>query len=613
MAVVVAAIGVLVRSRIVAGAPLPPPEPALWFLLGMRDDVVIAAAIALLCVQRVITVALLFVVFIGQLAMSEAIVFLGHAVRKDDFVSGFHSLLFRGSAGGGVLLMIVVVSILYALGTAWAIRFARKEGRPGLMAVLAAVVLLGLTWWIAPAPATARNALLTLPELRRVMDLNTAEMHIPQPRLDPRLVRELAGNVDPSTFLSDDYPLARRLPRRSPDAISLPPGVKPNFVFILMESMRAEEVGAYGNDPPGITPNLDRLAAEGIRIDPAYSAGAYTPEGELAVLYSTLASPYGIVERSLPGVRLTGFPDILTANGWRSLLWMHSSDATFYLGGRFYRQHGIPVIDGRDFPQTDPSTGWGFSDRALMRHAIEALDRLPQPFATLVLTVSNHHPFKLPSDAGPPLDVRGGTALQALGRSTRSLLQTMHYADEALGDFFAAARTKPWFANTVFVVCGDHGVAVPAVNRPKTAHVAAELRHRIPLIIYSPLLPHGVTIRGPASQVDILPTLLGAAGIDHPIATPGRDLFDPAQRDDARPVIAYDLPTHAITVAMGRYVYHATDGAHDELLIDNVADPNGTHNLIASQPEIARRCRRAAAIDVDLYTWLVARDRMRAP
>jgi phosphoglycerol transferase MdoB-like AlkP superfamily enzyme len=312
--------------------------------------------------------------------------------------------------------------------------------------------------------------------------------------------------------------------------------------------------------------------------------------------------------------------------------------------------HGIRTIDGRDFPPNAVTTSWGYSDRELMNRALEALDHLHEPFASMVLTITNHHPFQLPSDA-PPYDttatsdqrpasseqrtatgdqrtansrLRGSTTLRAslgqmAGHHTAAMLQTVHYSDFAIGEFFEKARSRPWFANTIFVICGDHGSAVPPAGRPMTKHVFYELRHRIPLIFYSPRLPqHGVVVPGPASQADILPTVLGLARIQTPLAGSGRDLFDLPNGDPDRPIVSMNFDAHVLTVNRGRYSYHAVVPAGtirltSELLVDRERDPSGQTNLIDRESGAAVACRRAASIYLRTYGWIIANDRLMLP
>ena len=627
LSVLYAVLGVLVRLRVIFSAPLPPAQPVRYVLAGLASDLIVGVLIAAIFafvfarIPRVGMVALsllLGFVLIVQLAIAEATVFLAHTVRGEDLETGFHPRLFLGSAGGGVLFSAALLAAAFTGAAVWAYRRRNTTSTdlPKVAIAAVAVLLLRLLLPLPEGAGAAQNALVSLPSMLRNARIDKPAVTVAAPSMDVRAARELAGSQH-GEFVSNDYPLAQLPPARSQSAVQLAAGPPPNIVILMLESVRAEEVGAFGGEPRGVTPNLDAIAKEGIRVERAYSTGSITPEGELGVLYGALTSPWEIIIRSRPKVRLTGLPDILAANGWSPFLWMHSSDATVYLSSRFYRERGVRVIDGRDFPSSDPSTGWGYSDRALMRHALEALDRMKPPFGALVLTISNHHPFKVPDDAQTQVDARSSFGGELLGHHTTALLQTIHYTDEAVGDFFRAARKQPWFQNTVFVISGDHGTTVPAAGRRMTRHVFYELRHRVPIIIYSPRLPHGLVLTGPASQTDILPTLLGLAGIRTPAAIVGHDVLDPAQQDASRPVISWDLWTRTVTVQRGRFSYHATlsktGSLGDELLVDTEKDPDGTRNLIAADRDVATACRRAATIYIATYGWLLANDRLTIP
>jgi len=108
------------------------------------------------------------------------------------------------------------------------------------------------------------------------------------------------------------------------------------------------------------------------------------------------------------------------------------------------------------------------------------------------------------------------------------MLRTLHYTDEAIGYFFELARKQPWYARTVFVLTGDHGLPIAPLDGLRTFHRFIELRHRVPLIIFSPLLQGGKVVPGPASQIDLLPTLSGLFGVKGDQTGLGRDLLDPA-------------------------------------------------------------------------------------
>ena len=82
----------------------------------------------------------------------------------------------------------------------------------------------------------------------------------------------------------------------------------------------------------------------------------------------------------------------------------------------------------------------------------------------------------------------------------------MAYTDYALGRFFREASRRPWFSNTVFVLCGDHtSSAAGHTDLPPE-------RYLIPAFLYSPgnIAPETVTTL--CSQADIAPTLFDVLG-----------------------------------------------------------------------------------------------------
>jgi arylsulfatase A-like enzyme len=308
-------------------------------------------------------------------------------------------------------------------------------------------------------------------------------------------------------------------------------------------------------------------------------------------------------------------------------LWAEPGDQSIYLSTRFYERRGFRTFDGTSFPATDSGTNWGHSDKSLMRHMIAALDRTREPFAAMALTVTNHHPFQLPSDASlfepqlPPEEWSMARNDRIVGERTIPMLRTMHYTDEALGEFFRVARTRPWFRHTIFVILGDHGTPTRPLHPIRSIHELMLLRHGIAMLIYSPMLPGGVVVRGPASQADILPTLDGLLGITGVRAGVGVDLLDPADRDEGRPVISWNPEAHEVSVISGHLTYHgvfenfartpAVFG--DEILVDTAADPVGLRNLAAERPRDTARLRAIARAYVEIYPWLVEHDRSGVP
>jgi arylsulfatase A-like enzyme len=591
--------GLAVRIRLLASSPLPSAQPIRWLLAGAADDLALlalGAGLALLVgrawprLARGLFAAWASALGLSLLVWSEVLVYFGHPPRGTDLSVGADAGFVARSTDPWALLRLLAVAFFFAA----AIRVAARRTKPTLGAGAAAgvaVTALGLA--LAPLPvsmrATARHPLFSLASLAGARAWQGGLIE-PPPAFRP--LPDSASRRPGGAAL----PGPRPGPRLA-GAPRVPEGVKPNVVFILLEGVRSEELGAWGG-LKGLSPRLDDLARHGVRVNRAFSPGTHTPEGELALWYGLLASPRHLILTDAPDEPGDGLPEILRRAGWRSFLWIFGGDQTFYRRERFYVPRGLRMVDGRDFDAGEPRTNWGFSDKALMRAAVRAIDRLEAPFAAMVLTVSNHHPFQVPEDAvtsfTPPPSAREGFVSvpglpELLGLHTGPMLRTIHYADEALGDFFALAERRPWYARTIFVVCGDHGLPIAPLSGTPTAHRFASLRHRVPLVFFSPLLAGGLTLEGPASLADVPATLLGLLGSREGVGD-GRDLFakDPAKT----PVIAWDDEGRTVTAATPAYTYHATlapDGtgtlrAAEESLF-SAADSAGAADLAPREPE----------------------------
>ena len=153
---------------------------------------------------------------------------------------------------------------------------------------------------------------------------------------------------------------------------------------------------------------------------------------------------------------------------------------------------------------------WGSWDQDLLQTAHDLFAKSPQPFLGLAFTTSTHLPFQVPQGYASPYPSDS---------QTHAYWNSVHYADGAIGDFFAAARTTGYFANTVFVLVADHRSGIDLAGKS-----APELHH-IPCLVIAPGLTPGIE-RAVASQLDVLPTVVDLAHWNTPYAALGRSLFD---------------------------------------------------------------------------------------
>jgi len=293
-----------------------------------------------------------------------------------------------------------------------------------------------------------------------------------------------------------------------------------NVIQIVIESLSADFLGSFGNTD-GLTPNLDALAAESLQFTNLMATGTRTVRGMESLTLSVPPTPgRSIVKRPANDV-LESSGTVFSAKGYQP---------QFFYGGYgyfdnmndFFSRNGFVIHDRGTEPDEDVefSNAWGVSDEDLYDWVLADADRLhaaKQPFYDFVMTTSNHRPYTYPEGR---IDIPSGT-----GRNG-----AVKYTDHAIGEFIAAAREKPWFADTIFVIVADHC----ASSAGKTALTVAN--YRIPMLVYAPGIVDPGMVDTLASQIDVLPTLFSLLGWSYDSEFFGKDLFQ-VRSDEGRALI----------------------------------------------------------------------------
>ena len=288
------------------------------------------------------------------------------------------------------------------------------------------------------------------------------------------------------------------------------PQHQPNVVVIMMESMSAEYMATFGNRE-NITPNLDRLAGEGLLFSRLYATGTRTVRG-LEALSAALPPQ--------PGMAVVRWPNVSNLNTLGSTLAAHGWTPHFLYGGYGMFDNMNSYFDAQGYQVTD-RTGfreglvqfeniWGVADEHLFDQALLNLDQeaaTGKPFFYHIMTTSNHRPFTYPDgriDIPSPGHRQGG----------------VKYADFAIGRFIEMARTKPWFDNTLFVIVADHCASSAGKTKIPVN------RYHIPAIVYAPKMISPQRVDTLASQIDLAPTLLAMLGLEGDDRFVGRDILN---------------------------------------------------------------------------------------
>ena len=305
-----------------------------------------------------------------------------------------------------------------------------------------------------------------------------------------------------------------------------------NVVLILMESFRQWETGV-SEHRDGVAPNLRALMDQSLTFTNFYANAHQTVRGELATLCSSLPNyTRGQVYTAYPTLGMMCLPQALKQMGYQTH-WISSYTSRYANKRGFLQHHGIDNFhdnprDGRTLIR--PVMGWGPSDEDLAEYAVATLDKAQVPFFAEVMTLTNHYPF----DSDYPIEDGPVVAASPERQVYKDYLRGMHYTDHAVHKFLEAARTRPWFNNTLFVLLGDHGIFIFPEKRtpPLSPAERLDVYFRVPLLFYAPghIKPQRNLTLG--SQVDVAPTILEWLGVRVPNGFVGANLLQdiPPQR-----------------------------------------------------------------------------------
>jgi arylsulfatase A-like enzyme len=289
----------------------------------------------------------------------------------------------------------------------------------------------------------------------------------------------------------------------------------PNVVIVITHDT-GRHLGAYGRSVA--TPNLDRLAAEGVLFEQAFCAAPQCSPSRASLLTGLMPHRHGLIGLTHRGFSLRPealrrtLPKLLSDSGYRTHLFgfQHEAAEPHDLG---YQQVVQP-----------PSSG---SRRHACRDVAPAaarfLESAPhEPFLAMVGFEETHRPFD-PTDT--PLDhVAVPPYLPdtpIVQRDVADLEGAVREVDTAIGQLLSAVDQSGLADRTLFIYTTDHGIAFPGAKG-----TLFDPGIEVALIARGPGgFTGGRRLSGLVSNVDLLPTILGLCGIGLPAELDGVSLL----------------------------------------------------------------------------------------
>ncbi|MDR1384855.1 MAG: sulfatase [Planctomycetaceae bacterium] len=417
---------------------------------------------------------------------------------------------------------------------------------------------------------------------------------------------------------------------------------KPNILFIAVDDMR-DWVGYIGTHPQTKTPNIDRLASQGVAFTRAYCAAAVCNSSRTALLTGLRPSTTGVYENQhdwrkiVPQNVVTlqqhfqqsgyetfgsgkiyhgGFPapdgwdDYLNLNGKKLI--GNSSPITALADEDDLYADGVGGIKFRPLNCNDED----MTDYHVVQYGIEQLQKKhDKPFFLAVGLIKPHMAWNVPRkyydlfpldkiilpevkendlDDVPPEGIalakpQGDHAnILKSGRwknAVQGYLAAIAFSDAQIGRLLDAFEKSEYKENTIVVFWSDHGWHLGEKEHWRKFALWEEA-NRAPLIWKVPgLTPTGVKTDAPVDFMHIYPTLCDLAGIPLPAQQlEGKSirslLANPEKNADTVAVMTYGFNNHAVRTKNWRYIRYNHGG---EELYDEQKDPKEWNNLAVNE------------------------------
>jgi len=334
------------------------------------------------------------------------------------------------------------------------------------------------------------------------------------------------GSADPD----DDDPLFT-VPRLVAD-----PDTRPNFLMIVIDTLRRDALGVYGGGP---TPVLDSLATAGVRFDRAWAAGSWTHPSVASLLSGWPASQHGLGYGLAGATRLDPRTPLIAASlhdaGWATAAVSNNRIVSIEEGFAA----GFTSFDQRPFDEDQV-----YGAQRVTRGALQWLDAHPDGPTFLYLHYFDPHdryqappPFTR-AQVSPALNkrvtdssVRAGrpnTFMSSVTPDARAMrpdeleyMQGLYqgevaYVDHWVGKLLAGMRERGALANTVVVVTSDHGEEFLEHEGLKHGHTLYDELIRVPLIVVLPGAGRaGEVVDDAVSLLQVAPMLRSMAGLEN--------------------------------------------------------------------------------------------------
>ena len=279
--------------------------------------------------------------------------------------------------------------------------------------------------------------------------------------------------------------------------------LRDNMMILFVESMEGWTLNNSINGQE-ITPNFNALAKRnalyGEKMCPQTQRGS-SSDAQLLVNTGLMPLIYEATCFAYENNFYYSIGDAMMRQGSKNVM-MIPTKPSAWNQSRISKPWGFPTLHGQDY-----------SDKELFEDLARTFDSLPEPFCLEAVTMASHAPFW--KYAGfSELDIPAG-----LPPLKEYYIKSLNYTDKCFGEFIEKIKDSPKFANTTFVIVGDHCVFSDREEFDQSEigrTLNANRGFFVPFVISSPNnIAKSKEITDTTYQCDIYPTLLSLFKLDN--------------------------------------------------------------------------------------------------
>lgn len=354
-----------------------------------------------------------------------------------------------------------------------------------------------------------------------------------------------------------------------------------SVLIVSIDTLRADRLGLYGYKSAA-TPNLDRLAREGIVFDQAFTPAPLTLPAHTSLLTGEYPAAHGVHDNGeMLSATVPTLAEQLHANGLQTAAFVSS----FILDRRFGLSRGFDQYWGKfdlhNSAGTDPGTIQIRGDTVARVAEAWLAAHKQHRFFVFVHFYDLHGPYSLPEKWRARF-------------ASRLYDGEVSYVDSLVGQLWRLLVQQGLADHTLLVLTADHGEGLGDHGESNHGFFLYRATTQIPLIVRFPNQSYaGKRIKSVVRLIDVAPTICSILGVRIPSSFEGRSLVaEITGRPPSSPSVAYSetlypyrhfhaAPLFALRTS--RYTYIQAPRPE---LYDSTADRGETLNLAADHPAV---------------------------